>query len=413
MASGQKLLVGQLAENSSGCYFQYDNDYLSANAPPDLLKPGRLNSKPSLSPFSLKFDKSLQLAPRNPHRGLHGVFADSLPDGWGLYLMDRVFRENGLNPAKVTMLDRLAYVGNRGAGALSYEPFEQMAHQPLKKSLVQLGKEAVKEFEGTESDMLKELSLAAGSGGARPKLNINIAGDRFSTNELDPGEKWLIKFTSTEFLLRHEESLIEAIYMKMAKNIGFSVADFKLFDAGSGRFWLGQKRFDCTDDDGRLHMHSACGLLDANFREPSLDYVDLIKVAKVMCGPKDAQELLKRAIFNFLVCNQDDHAKNWAFLLDDNNQWSISPFYDIVYSPSPYGEHMTSYMGNGKKINKRALEVMAKHAGLRGLHQVTQWIDLIYQELTNFSLYARELGVSVKLTNEIQQIIDGKYKNFS
>lgn len=396
--TGEKVLVGQLAENAQGCYFQYDKRYLQ-------------QENGSLSPFSLKFDSSLQIAPRSPHHGLHGIFADSLPDGWGLYLMDRVFREQGINPANITMLDRLAYVGDRGAGALSYFPCDKQEIDRQQKSLIQLGSEAVKTFEGCESQMLKELSLAAGSGGARPKLNITIDGNIFSTNESALGDKWLIKFTSKEFLLGHEESVVEAIYMKMASHVGLPVAEHKLFDAGSGHYWLGQKRFDCDINGGRLHMHSAAGLLDANFREPSLDYVDLIKACKMLCGASDAQQLLKRAIFNYLLCNQDDHAKNWAFLLDDKNSWSLSPFYDIVYSPSLYGEHMTAYMGNGKLLTKKSLDIMAKHAGLKGSKDLIYWIESVYHEISCFSGYANALNVSKALTYEIQTVINLKLQN--
>lgn len=91
LASGAVQTVGELAEDKSGTYFQYDDKYLSEH-------------NASLSPFKLNTNNLLQKASTQVHYGLHGVFADSLPDGWGLYLMDRVFRNNGFNPKTITAL---------------------------------------------------------------------------------------------------------------------------------------------------------------------------------------------------------------------------------------------------------------------------------------------------------------------
>lgn len=146
--------MGRLAEDRSGVYFQYDDGYLTKR-------------QRSIAPFNRVFNNQLQQAPFLPHYGLHGVFGDSLPDGWGLYLMDRIFRQNGFNPRNVTTLERLAFVGNRGPGALFYEPETHFENQKNKNEieLIQLGKEAVNEFEGTESHFIDYLVNAGGSGG--------------------------------------------------------------------------------------------------------------------------------------------------------------------------------------------------------------------------------------------------------
>jgi len=104
--SGDIVSVGRLAQNSQGVFFQYDADYVLRFS--------------NLSPFRLKADTRLQKGPREPHRGLHGVFADSSPDGWGLLLQDRWFRRQGVSVDHVTQMDRLALVGMNGLGALQY-----------------------------------------------------------------------------------------------------------------------------------------------------------------------------------------------------------------------------------------------------------------------------------------------------
>jgi serine/threonine-protein kinase HipA len=98
----------------------------------------------------------------------------------------------------------------------------------------------------------------------------------------------IIKLTSDNFYLKHEESLVEFGCMTIAKQCGIDTAEFDLLSASNDRFWLRQDRFDCIHDAGRLHMISASGLLDASFREPTLDYVDLIKATRIMCGVDEA-----------------------------------------------------------------------------------------------------------------------------
>ncbi|MDC9613280.1 type II toxin-antitoxin system HipA family toxin [Xenorhabdus khoisanae] len=398
-SDGSSVLVGQLAENKEGVYFQYDDSYL-------------VTHPKSLSPFLIKADTSLQKAPKEPHYGLHGVFGDSLPDGWGLYLMDRVFRTNGYNPKMVTALERLAYIGERCSGALYYEPVMPFTDTNKRDiDLITLGKEAVKEFEGTQSDFLNSLMDASGSGGARPKLNVTKSADgRFSTHADAIGEKLIIKLTSDRFSLKHSESLVEYAYMTMARNVGIEVPDFELVDAKNGRFWLQQTRFDCSVQ-GRYHMISACGLLDAPFREPSLDYIDLVKATRHLCGAKEAQKLVKRALFNYLTVNQDDHAKNFAYLADDADNWQLSPFYDVVYMPSPYNEHMTSFNGNGKVITSIALEQLAGHAGFSGTTPLLNMLEEIYDETRRFQSIANKLGIDKSLATTIAQHMEQKWSD--
>ncbi|QMV13578.1 type II toxin-antitoxin system HipA family toxin [Vibrio spartinae] len=397
LSDGRKLTVGTLAENKSGTYFQYDVDYLQRHTT-------------SLAPFNLKADLSLQKAPKHPHYGLHGVFADSLPDGWGLYLMDRVFRKHGYNPHLITALERLAYIGEQCLGALSYEPEITLAEPDIADiNLMTLGKEAIQEFEGTESHLIEHLMHAGGSGGARPKMNVTQCSDGcYSTHPDALGKKLIVKLTSEKFALKHAESLVEFTYMTMAKNLGIEVPEFTLIDAGEGQFWLQQTRFDCTEK-GRYHMISACGLLDASFREPSLDYVDLIKATRLLCNLDEARKMLKRALFNFITVNQDDHAKNFAFLADDSDQWRLSPFYDVVYSPSPYREHMTSFLGDGKNPVK-ALQQMAGQAGYSSVKPLQDMLEEIYTETQNFQTQARNLGLSETLIKEIAQQMDIRWK---
>lgn len=395
---GTKDLVGTLAENRGGTYFQYAESYLTQHPS-------------SIAPFNIKADLQLQKSPKQPHYGIHGIFGDSLPDGWGLHLMDRVFRQNGYNPQLITALERLAYIGEQCLGALSYEPEIHLLGSGSRDiELITLGQEAVKEFEGTESRLIEQLMNAAGSGGARPKLNVTKTSDgQFSTHANAIGEKLIVKLTSEKFDLQHAESLVEYSYMQMASNLGIDTPKFELIEAGAGRMWLQQTRFDCTPQ-GKRHMISACGLLDAPFREPSLDYVDLVKATRLLCGVGEARKLVKRALFNFITVNQDDHSKNFAFLADDDDKWRLSPFYDIVYSPSPYKEHMTSFNGNGRSP-LQALSLLAGQAGYSSDKPLREMLEDIYEQTRNFAQEARNLGISKQLVSRIDKHMTEKWNS--
>ena len=389
LSDGDSVSVGELAENTKGIFFQYDESYLENYSP--------------IAPFTLEFDDSVQKAPSVPHKKLHGVFADSLPDGWGLYLMDRIFRKNQHDPKTISQLERLSYIGDNCLGSLYYEPELELPEDEHDESytIQMLGKQAVDEFEGKETEFIEHLMNAAGSGGARPKINATLLTDgSYTTTKGALGKQCIIKLTSDKFSLKHEESLVEYCCMHLANACGIVTPKFDLFEAGSGKYWLRQERFDCVGDNGRLHMVSASGLLDAPFHEPSLDYVELVKATRILCGSEEARKLIKQALFNFFISNQDDHAKNFSFLCEDGGEWSLSPYYDVIYSPSPYGQHMTSFGGDGTVPTRKALELMARHAGIN-LKAVYEMSEEILDSLARAHTLFANSGISTPTASEI------------
>lgn len=401
LASGQKVSVGVLAQNKHGVYFQYHDDYLKQFH--------------NLSPFALLADNSVQRAPDHPHQGLHGVFSDSLPDGWGLLLQNRVFRQHGVAPERITGMDRLAFVGDSALGALTFSPTSEYHIETQQDTTIaELGLNAQRLFDGQTDEVLAQLVAAGSSGGARPKANIYLNADdpqncRTRPNKGD--EAWLVKFTSANLALGHEEGLCEASYLTMAARAELQPPEWRLIDApqpSQAQKWLALKRFDYISNPdasaGRMHVHSACGLLDADFRAPSLDYQDLIKATAILCkSPAAAQLQFRRAIFNLLVANQDDHSKNWAFMLNDNGQWQPAPFYDITYSPHPFDEHATSYAGYGKQPPLKALKQLADSAGYARWSLAQQAIEEILDVVAQFATIATDLGVKPQTIKRISQ----------
>jgi len=411
LSNGESISVGVLAQNKQGVYFQYDNSYL--------------NSQKNLSPFKLKFTNELQLAPKTPHNKLHGVFSDSLPDGWGLLLQDREFKKRGLQPNQITAMDRLSLVGNTGVGALSYQPAcnEQNEINP-KLDLHILGLEAQAVFNGQTEELTQALLTAGSSAGARPKAQLYFAPGDFSKCRTQPtkgDEAWLVKFTSENLPLKHEEGLCEAAYLTMAKLAKIDTPEWQLIPApktSGASHWLALKRFDRQQTPGgqlgKMHMHSAAGLLDADFRMPSLDYQEIIKASRVLCqSPKTGQIQFARAIFNLLSCNQDDHAKNWSFLQTDDGNWNPSPFYDITYSPTAFNEHSTAFIGYGKQPPLKVIQQLATDASFSNWQEAKEVIENITDAISQFTNTAQSLGIQKKTIHQIQNQLNKTWKENS
>ena len=407
LVNGKEVRVGELAQNKRAVYFQYNSDYLA--------------NYHSLSPFKLDFSSGLTEAPATPHHGLHGVFADSLPDGWGLLLMDRVFRQQNISPQQITTMDRLAYIGDTGIGALSYRPITDWKTRDNSWiELATLGKHATQLFDGEADTVLAALANAGGSGGARPKALIYIDAQqnhKISTYPQAGLQTWLIKFTSQHLLLKHDEGLCEAAYLTMAKSAGIDVPEWKLFtppSSSGAKAWLAMKRFDCSynnNDTGRYHTHSLCGLLDADFRQPSMDYEDLIKASQILCNsPAVGQQQFTRAIFNLFASNQDDHTKNWSFLMDDKGQWQPSPGYDITFSPAPSNQHMTTFAGYGSQPPKKAIQKLAQQANIPYWKDTQRIISQVLDALAQWNKVAKETGISKDITRLIAKQLDTVYQ---
>ncbi len=390
------LEVGTLAKNAVGrIAFEYS--------------PSWLESQPhSLSPFKLDNRGGVQLAQteRTPFNGLFGAFSDSLPDGWGLLLMERGLRRLGVAFEETTALDHLAWVGQRAMGALCYEPCYEFTDQSkIRVDLERLNTESQKILTGRTSAVLTQLIALGGSpGGARPKVMVGVQtkrlkgdtyqGDLVSGNEslLPSGfEHWLLKFRSPSD--HPEDTLIEYLYSLTARKVGLEVEPTALFQGKNGHIWFGMRRFDRASGGARVHMHSLAGLLHANFRLPSLDYQSLLKVTQVLTkSMKETEQAFRLAIFNAEFHNRDDHAKNFSFLMNRQGEWHLSPSYDLTWSAGMGGEHATSYCGEGKSPGLSQYLKLAASVGLPE-KRAREVITEVQSGRSSLLKSAREFGV--------------------
>jgi serine/threonine-protein kinase HipA len=327
--------LGRLQSSSDGLIgFEYDADFIAR---------GR-----EVSPIKLPLGAGLRTAPREPLEGLFGLFDDSLPDSWGRLLMDRVFRNAGINSGAITPLDRLAFLGSRTMGALTYQPATDL---PWTKGsavdLSKLARAALKVIEGDAQKLLPELVRAGGSpGGARPKFLVGYhpktkAIITEAQDTLPAGyEPWIVKIPAHSSGL--ESGPVEAAYAAMAQAAGLDIMPFRLFETKAGTFF-GTKRFDRKGAQ-RVHVHTLAGLLGIHPSNFSVGYKDFLGVTQWLTRDQRAMRMaFRQMVFNVLAHNRDDHAKNFSFLMNERGEWQLAPAYDLTFAEGPGGQHSLAF----------------------------------------------------------------------
>lgn len=313
----------------------------------------------SISPFSLPLIKKVFLPKIDPFDGLFGVFSDSLPDGWGKLLVDRMLNSRNINLREVTSLNRLAIVGKSGMGALSYSPEYKFILEEKETDYDRLAIACQKILNTNYSSDLDRLFLLGGSsGGARPKILTEIEN-----------EEWIIKFPSSHDSKNIGET--EYLYSLCAKKCGILMTETKLFPSKISSGYFGIKRFDriknAIGEKKKMHMISVSALLETSHRLPNLDYNTFMKLTlKLTNSFEEVERMYKLMCFNIFAHNRDDHSKNFSFIYDDElKKWELSPAYDLTYSYSINGEHATTVNGNGSNPSMADILTVAKNMGMK------------------------------------------------
>lgn len=326
--------------------FEYDREWLADGF--------------SISPFSLPLEQKVFIPKQEPFDGIFGVFADSLPDGWGRLLVDRLMLKNHMNPYEVGNMDRLAIVGQSGMGALCYEPERHFEIEENPIDLDTIAEECRQILNTESAENLDELfRLGGSSGGTRPKILTQI-----------DGEEWIIKFPSPAD--RENIGRQEYEYSLCARKCGIPMAETRLFPSKICDGYFGTKRFDRRQKtDGsveRVHMLSVSAVLETSHRIPNLDYEILMKLTLELTKDfSEVEKLYRLMCFNVFAHNRDDHSKNFTYLYEETeDQWRLSPAYDLTYSSSIGGEHATTVYGNGKNPGMKEILAVADQIGMDG-----------------------------------------------
>lgn len=403
--------IGTMIEHQGVIYFEYDKEF-------------KINGL-EISPIKLHTSKTndayTNLEHTTLYHGMAGVFFDSLPDKHGMAFIDRYFEKQGLKPFEVTLLHKLAFIGDRGMGAIEYIPKEDDI--AVTSDVAINAKEAYEEMkQGILSDESSIESLmnirqsVSPIGGGRPKMlvqyNYETKEIRLNKKELHKGYKRaIIKFDEIyEGVGSIGLTKLEYIFMSIAKEVGINTSEFQLINEGYANHLL-VKRFDRDDNDEKIHMCSASGLMHLDISVlKATSYEYLFMLTRNICKSfENIEELFKRMILNILIFNFDDHAKNFAYLMDKNGKWSLSPAYDITYSKGLMKSHTTTICGKDLNITRDDVLKIAKSQGIKQII-ATKIIDNCIDVVKTFEEKAKDIKLDINTIEECKNDINTQIK---
>lgn len=380
-------------------YFKYEDGFLDKGL--------------NLSPIVLDYNGKISKPSTHIFESLYGVFADSLPDGWGRLLMDRYFQSHQKQLSDITPLDRLSLIGRYGMGALEYFPesFELVdISNNVDLDYLYAETQSILNDVYLENRIDYLYQLGGSSGGARPKVLIHYNFDtQIITNGLDGNigsVPCILKFPSSNDL--PDIANIEYAYYLMAIDADIEMSRSALLSSGKGKQFFITQRFD-RNDSGKLHMHSAAGLLHDDFRYSTMDYGHLMDAAFRLEKSVIAYEkILRIAYFNLVTNNRDDHSKNFSFLMDSFGTWRLAPAYDLTYSTTSHGYHSTSYDGESKNPTVAHIKSLAN---IFKVDNVDNIIDQVNESVSKWTSIARTTGVSAASSEIIGKYIGSAIKS--
>ena len=397
--------IGTLLYQEGRIYFEYAEAFKASNL--------------EISPFKLPLNSTKLYSNTDDtsyYQGLPGVFHDSLPDKFGTKIIEKYFESKHIPPHELNMLQKLMFVGNKSMGAISYHPSEKLIDKHSFDELIDIvafSNNAQKIIRGESLEVVEGvlafMDSAASAGGARAKAVVGFdSGSKKMVyglrDELPQGfEHWLLKFDDYDDSGSSQDyTKLEYLYMTMAKEVGIDVPDIELLEQGDLTHYM-IKRFDRINGE-RLHLHSLAGLTHSNINIPGhYSYDNLLRVTRRLTGAQNqVEEMYKRMVFNSVARNQDDHAKNFSFLMDKEGRWSISPAYDVTYA---YGvgytkEHQLSLKGKTTAFTREDLLTVAEEHSISS-KWAKECIEEIVDTVSTFSERARNIGIHADLIDRV------------
>ncbi|MHB8318291.1 MAG: type II toxin-antitoxin system HipA family toxin [Acidimicrobiales bacterium] len=397
--------VGALAlDECSGFYaFEYAPEWVRSHVE---LAPTTMPASRASGPFVFS-----TLQPDTYHR-LPPMIADSLPDNFGNALTTAYLANQGVHTDQITPLDRLAYLGTRGIGALEFHPLR--GPRTRKATAIELSElvfAARSVFRGrsqSEEGITEAIShlIAVGTsaGGARAKavvaLNPETGELRSGQVDADPGfQQWLLKLdgvgADVDLGSSGNFGRIEYGYHLMATAAGVEMAECRLLEEG-GRAHFMTRRFDRRPDGEKVHTQTLCALGRLDYRQIGAhDYAQLfLKIEELGLGPDVRAEAFRRMVFNVAAANCDDHTKNFTFLLRRGGTWNLSPAYDVTHAHSPSSRwtrrHLMSVNGRSSEITRADVTEVGDRFGVPA---ATYIVEQVLESIDEWPAFAAEAGV--------------------
>lgn len=358
-------------------------------------------------------------------KGLPGLLADVLPDDYGNQLINNWLAQNGRPENSMNPVEMLCFIGTRGMGALEFEPSQFKAYKRAfdieVDSLVNISQKMLEKREGFETNlsedeqkaMLDILKIGTSAGGARPKAIIAYnekTGQVKSgqTNAPKGFEHWLIKLDTVSDVQFGESTgygRIEMAYYLMAKACEIEMMECRLMEE-NGRAHFMTKRFDRQDGDTKHHIQTLCAMQHYDFNQiTSFSYEQLFQTMRLLkLTYPQAEQLFRRMAFNVIARNCDDHTKNFAFRLKQNENWELTPAYDVCFAYRPestwVSQHNLSINGKRKDITKEDLLIVAKSMNIKKANHIIQQINDV---VSKWKTFAEEAKVNNNFMEQISK----------
>ena len=398
-------------------FFEYDKKFIL----------GKRDLAPVKMPLDSRVYSFPELRETTTFKGLPGLLADSLPDRYGSELINIWLARNGRPENSLNPVELLCFIGDRGMGALEFEPStfttksktQTLELSSLIETTIKL-LESRKKFEAhTDHDMqdalLDILRMGTSAGGARPKAIIayNETTGTIRSGQIlhEPGfEHWLIKFDGvkdTQFGATYGYGRVEMAYYKMATDAGIDMTESRLIEEEKRAHFM-TKRFDRTNGNEKVHMQTFCALQHYDFSKiSSYSYEQLFQTMRhLKLSYTEAEQMYRRMVFNVFARNCDDHTKNFAFLMKPDGKWRLSPAYDVCHAYRPesdwVSQHNLSINGKKKNFTKEDLLTIARQNNIRNpegiingvLATVAKWMDYAAEYKVNDTL-AKAIDVTL------------------
>jgi serine/threonine-protein kinase HipA len=395
-------------ENRAISYFQYNPDFLASNKYINLIPNTRIITRVNEVQVFKKFNGET-------FRGLPPIFADSLPDMFGNIIFKSWLESNNKNFENISVIEQLAYVSDRGMGALEYKPKKVIPQsttinieeivEVLKNVLDIKGKTSAEKL--NHESLLNIFKIGTSAGGARPKILISesksdgsiVSGD---INYSKDYEHYLIKL-NVEDNLDYNREIIEYSYYLALTHCGINMMDSKIIENRH----FATKRFDRIGGE-KMHVLTASGLTGWDFKDQTKStYENLFELSLFLKLPhSEIEELFRRMIFNVVFANKDDHLKNHSFIYDKlNDSWNLSPAYDVTYSLNP----LVNYKKTSRVLsinNKRTNISLEDVKYIAQKYTVRNYVSIIEEIQSSIQFWrncAKELNIPSKIIDSISR----------
>ena len=404
---GKTIGSAEWNKSKGSSTFQYSNE----------VRNGKIEPSPIIMPTQEGIFET-----NRDHINFHSLpymLSDSMPDDFGNIMMKEWLKQKNLSINDINPVDRLTYVGKRGMGALEYEPVHHKENNNYNINVSELLEITKKVLEGKEdisyNDLDKNslsdiLRIGTSVGGARAKALIAIKTD--SNNkiiEIRPGDitqpegysYWLLKIDGANKKTLGEGAglgKIEYAYYKLAREAGIDMSDSYLHEE-NGRFHFMTKRFDRTNDGEKIHMQTLGALAGIDYRiQKASSYETLFRIMKMLqLTYNQFEQQYRRALFNVIARNHDDHVKNFSFLMDGNGKWQISPAYDITYQYQDGGTwtnvHQSSINGKFDNFTRTDLLSFGKAFGIKKANHI---LEEVISAVSKWTKIAKGIEIPIK-----------------